>query len=464
MNGVSKRKRGSSENGSVAFILVIAAVSAIALFTALSYFQMTEKAVAQNRFKLYVLNLRSDTLAKLGDQAAWEKMKTLNASMACLVSHTCQNGTATDTGTGVAGQVRSPSSSSVNSPSPSITTSNFSLTDSSGNIVYDAMKPGAGMGFDGSPCTGFNPTPGHGSDQCPLRMDLQWTPSCSNSIHPGACTNPEEVVSVGFTYNPGSDNFKWPFNPANYGYTSERLTLSSNLPIFRCAQNNAIYIGNFTGIVTNFLGYKSDAAGCVPFFAFNGLPGPQGATGPTGPVGSIGAVGPTGLTGPCGPVGPVGPVGPPGGTVATPPVFITDSCPAPPPVVIPPPPVVPPPQCTAPPLICALYISQLGRVPDQAGALYWTNLLNSLLASGMSQNQAISQMLNYFDDSDEHIIDTGGTVSPAQIATDAANYNAYAAATGTTDAGCTTVDVGCGGSPSYIDPNFLINNTYGLVP
>ncbi|MGE0633309.1 MAG: hypothetical protein AB7O96_12930 [Pseudobdellovibrionaceae bacterium] len=281
-----------NNRGNISWALALGAASFI-LFTGVMRYVFTADAqVNEMMIKRSILNLRNSTLATLGDQAAWAATMQRNPNMNCLVHHTCRDGTtvpgkkptltlnskfSTVDLAGLKRQVEANLGPSSNTPPVVSKFSDIALYKSDGTLVSDSQNPSAGFRFDGTACTGFTPS---GNDRCPLRMNVQWKPSCENAVHPGNCQNPEEVVSLTFVYAPRSAQYKFPLNPANYNYTSERLYLGTNVPLMRCAQVDAVYIGNFGGGVTSLNGISTDAAGCAHYAALQGPPGPQGPMGP----------------------------------------------------------------------------------------------------------------------------------------------------------------------------------------
>jgi hypothetical protein len=446
--------------------ILLATVGAIVLLGLSTKIFLKNQVINDMRVKRTILNLRLRTLAKIGDQANWQIMvnSAKNKSFACLIARTCKNGSMNppphpngqpptiSIGNFVTpsflstliplyegaklpqgsastlspqAPVPSPTPDPLQTPAPQINVtpfgSNFSLYDLSGNLEFDALDKQAGFKFDGSPCSGFSL---NGSDDCPIRMDLQWTPSCENQIHPGSCSTPEELIAVSFTYAPKSNRFMFTFNPDNYNVTMERLVTGSNVPILRCAQNNLFFIGNFASGPTNFRGYPSDAAGCINLTALQGKIGPEGPTGPMGPQGPPGCPGPS-----------------PGGGSST--------C-----VVSNPPPNQ---YCTASPLICGLFFSLMKSVPNQAAALYYQALLTQLQAQGLTAAQAVAQVTADMMQTPQYIKASGGTPTPAQIAASTAAANAFMAATGTTGAECTG-GTSCGAAGNVTIPAGLVNS------
>jgi len=312
--------------------------------------------------------------------------------------------------------------------------SNFSLYDAAGRLVYDTTNPKQGISLDGTFCREFSL---QGNDRCPIRMDLEWLPSCENSSHPGSCINPEELVSISFTYSPKSPELKFAFKSSNYNFVGERLTLGSDVPLLRCGQIGYFYIGNFANGINNLRGLPSDAAGCVNASAFRGPMGSQGAPGRRGVAGAPGVAGPAGC---------IGPPAPGSGLAAAACTVMPAPTPAPTPPNL---------YCTSTPIVCGLYYTLVGRVPDQAGSLFWQQTLEAYQAQGLTASQAVSAVMNDMMKTPEYITVTGGTVSPATLAASVANANNFMAATGTTGAACVT-GTGCGGAePVYIDWNFI---------
>jgi len=382
-------------------VMVLSLVAGILFSGVMNFLMLRNRAISEAGVKRMVLNLRSSALGTMGDQVNWQVIMQKNESMACLRAHTCQNGqTATETAPAVGGSggsegspggrqgqrsgngvlyssyslTRHPASTGVAPPVPPQTplSSNFALYDSAGARIYDpSSDPTAGFDFKGKVCRGFDL---RGNDDCPIRMDLHWLPSCANAVHPGSCFTPEEVVAVSFTYAPKSPQFKFSFNPANYNYVSERLYLGTNLPLLRCAQIGKRFIGNLAGGVTGFNGFNSDAAGCAPYAAFQG---PTGATGATGPTGAVG------------PMGPQGP--PPQSPPPPPPVIPVASCPGAPGC----PPVDPCASFGALANGCRVLMS-IGRSIasmglDMTGMIYWSSTVSSVgLATAMSDAAVIA--------------------------------------------------------------------------
>jgi hypothetical protein len=94
------------------------------------------------------------------------------------------------------------------------------IRDSNGAVIYNILTNN-GFTMQGTPCNTFVAPPGNGTDQCPLRVAINWTAVCA----PGPCTgaNAVPLISIVPVYNPTKSSLnRVNFNPGNYAALFKR--------------------------------------------------------------------------------------------------------------------------------------------------------------------------------------------------------------------------------------------------
>ena len=95
--------------------------------------------------------------------------------------------------------------------------------------------------------------------------------------------------------------------------------------------------------------------------------------------------------------------------------------------------------CTASPEVCAVYESQLGRLPDAAGATYWDGRRAELLAQGLTSAQIQAQLARDMSGTTEYVARNGGTatVSAQEQTAQRNTYNSLLTGVADPNAACT---------------------------
>jgi hypothetical protein len=86
--------------------------------------------------------------------------------------------------------------------------------------------------------------------------------------------------------------------------------------------------------------------------------------------------------------------------------------------------------CSASQVICEIYQAYLGRLPDNAGAMYWQGVYNSALRRGQSKTSAYEKVVQGVYGSVEFRSNGGVPATAAEIAEVQAQYNLFAAQIG----------------------------------
>lgn len=82
--------------------------------------------------------------------------------------------------------------------------------------IYD-WSGSNGLTSQGTPCTGFSPTPGSGNDQCPLRYEITWIAECNQPLGtPCGSAFVQPKITVKAAYNALTPSRAIAFNSGNY--------------------------------------------------------------------------------------------------------------------------------------------------------------------------------------------------------------------------------------------------------
>jgi hypothetical protein len=183
----------------------------------------------------------------LANYEAWQKIISINPSMACLATGTCTHGTSSRIQ--VVSSIYDPADAQFNNVA-----------------VYNiAAEPTRGYDLDGLPCNTYSDT---GNDACPIRVGVTWTVSCPT----GGCNRPINLISLTFEYTP-ANQLKMPvINVANYSVINvDRRTLSSTGAYDECGMDTPpkIYVVEPNKVFNMPTGvYTSDIRGCLDLQAF----------------------------------------------------------------------------------------------------------------------------------------------------------------------------------------------------
>ncbi|MFP5520675.1 MAG: prepilin-type N-terminal cleavage/methylation domain-containing protein [Bdellovibrionia bacterium] len=328
-------QKGFSLPESLAAVALLTVVATVSIELA----NLQRKTFSSNSIHASMTSLRENIVNNISSQHSWDVTKSRNSSLKCNTEFpsTCNHG---DGGL-------------------------IDVYTRDGKILVHSSNPNAGFNLRGQSCNGFV---SEGSRDCPVRVEVSWSASCSGSSE---CRFPSEIVKVDFKYAPIKTDDLEPINFTRYDVPAlARRTLGTNSsPVIVCTSRGRVFIGegnfvtNGDGLVT-----YADALGCILPVALKGATGPRGFTGPAGPPGPMGAPGAAGLATVSGASGsgPSGVSGSSGAGSGSASGALSSGA-----------------VCTAGlSFICDAYAAEVSRYPEVGGNLYWTAEYNTCVSGG----------------------------------------------------------------------------------
>ncbi|HEX7672809.1 MAG TPA: hypothetical protein VF412_01490 [Bdellovibrio sp.] len=162
--------RASQKGISLVSVIVALAIVSIGFFAVNSSLLTSLNVKSHLNMDANIAVFRSKVISSLANAATLDQILQLNSAMACEANRSdCSSMKGID--------------------------SNVIVVGPDGTKLTDATNASFGFTKDGSTCTTYDAT--SGSDECPFRFDVTWTPICPPS---GSCANPQNKFKGTFSF------------------------------------------------------------------------------------------------------------------------------------------------------------------------------------------------------------------------------------------------------------------------